>query len=385
MHQSLTPPRATLLGRARSAGRLAAHRLRSRMRPILQTSIGAVLAWYLAVALLPDPRPAFASIAAVIALGATFEHRGARVAELTGGVVLGLTIADVIVQVIGNGPPQMGLMTLLAMSAAALLGGGPLLIVEAAVSAVLLAAIDPTAAATGPGLSPLRFMEALIGGGVALGVSSIFFPPNPTLIVGRVVQAIFADLGRALEQIAAALESADAAGARQALETARGTDGRIDALDDALAAARETARLAPLGRAARGEVARYGRTVEQLDFAVRNTRVLARYALRHTRSGRAVPPELAEAVRDLSVAVWELAAAYDEPRRAGEVQRLGRAAAGRAAGIAEREREPAVAEIAGQVRSTAVDLVRAADLLEGAAIAAEERPTEELLREPLPA
>jgi uncharacterized membrane protein YgaE (UPF0421/DUF939 family) len=197
MHQSLTPPRATLLGRARSAGRLAAHRLRTRMRPILQTSIGAVLAWYLAVALLPDPRPAFASIAAVIALGATFEHRGARVAELTGGVVLGLTIADVIVQVIGNGPPQMGLMTLLAMSAAALLGGGPLLIVEAAVSAVLLAAIDPTAAATGPGLSPLRFMEALIGGGVALGVSSIFFPPNPTLIVGRVVQALFADLGRA--------------------------------------------------------------------------------------------------------------------------------------------------------------------------------------------
>jgi uncharacterized membrane protein YgaE (UPF0421/DUF939 family) len=354
------------------------------MLPILQTSIGAVLAWYLAVALLPDPRPAFASIAAVIALGATFEHRGARVVELTGGVVLGLTIADVIVQVIGNGPPQMGLMTLLAMSAAALLGGGPLLIVEAAVSAVLLAAIDPTAAATGPGLSPLRFMEALIGGGVALAVSSVFFPPNPALIVGRVVQGIFADVGRALEQVAAALAAGDAAGAREALETARGTDRRIDTLDDALAAARETARLAPRGRGARDEVARYARTFAQVDFAVRNTRVLARSALRYSRAGEPAPPELAEAVRGLGAAVWELAAAYDEPRRTPEVQRLGRAAAGRAAAIAERVREPALAEIAGQVRSTAVDLVRAADLLEGATIAPEERPTEELLREPLP-
>ena len=385
MHELLTRPHRTLGRRARAATRVARRRLRTRMLPILQTSIGAVLAWYLAVALLPDPRPAFASIAAVIALGATFEHRGARVVELTGGVVLGLTIADVIVQVIGNGPPQMGLMTLLAMSAAALLGGGPLLIVEAAVSAVLLAAIDPTAAATGPGLSPLRFMEALIGGGVALAVSSVFFPPNPALIVGRVVQGIFADVGRALEQVAAALAAGDAAGAREALETARGTDRRIDTLDDALAAARETARLAPRGRGARDEVARYARTFAQVDFAVRNTRVLARSALRYTRAGEPVPPELADAVRGLGAAVWELAAAYDEPRRTPEVQRLGRAAAGRAAAIAERVREPALAEIAGQVRSTAVDLVRAADLLEGATIAPEERPTEELLREPLPA
>ncbi|MEA2284710.1 MAG: hypothetical protein QOJ21_753 [Solirubrobacteraceae bacterium] len=385
MHELLTRPHRTLGRRARDATRVARRRLRTRMLPILQTSIGAVLAWYLAVALLPDPRPAFASIAAVIALGATFEHRGARVVELTGGVVLGLTIADVIVQVIGNGPPQMGLMTLLAMSAAALLGGGPLLIVEAAVSAVLLAAIDPAAAATGPGLSPLRFMEALIGGGVAFGVSSVFFPPNPALIVGRVVQGIFADLGRALEQVAAALAAGDAAGAREALETARGTDRRIDTLDDALAAARETARLAPRGRGARDEVARYARTFAQVDFAVRNTRVLARSALRYSRAGEPAPPELADAVRGLGAAVWELAAAYDEPRRTAEVQRLGRAAAGRAAGIAERVREPALAEIAGQVRSTAVDLVRAAELLEGAAIAPVERPTEELLREPLPA
>jgi hypothetical protein len=82
----------------------------------------------------------------------------------------------------------------------------------------------------------------------------------------------------------------------------------------------------------------------------------------------------------LGAAVWELAAAYDDPGRSGEVARLARAAAARAAGVAEHA-EPALVEVAGQVRSTAVDLVRAAELVadDAPASAAEEMPTEELL------
>jgi uncharacterized membrane protein YgaE (UPF0421/DUF939 family) len=96
-------------------------------------------------------------------------------------------------------------MVVVAMSTAVVLGGGALLVTEAAVSALLLlAAVDPATTA-GPGLSPMRFAEALIGGGVALGVTSLFFPPDPALIVGRAVQAVFAQLGRSLEEIAAAL------------------------------------------------------------------------------------------------------------------------------------------------------------------------------------
>jgi uncharacterized membrane protein YgaE (UPF0421/DUF939 family) len=238
--------------------------------------------------------------------------------------------------------------------------------------------VDPTVAVVGPGLSPIRFAEALIGGGVALGVTSLFFPPDAALIVGRAVQAVFAELGRSLERIAAALGDGDADGASRALDSAREIERHIDALDDAFAAGRETARLAPPRRRARPQIERYGRTLAQVDFAVRNTRVLARNVLRFTRAGRPAP-ELAEAVRDLSAAVWELAAAYEEPQRSGEVARLARAAAGRAATVAERAGEPALAEIAGQVRSTAVDLVRAAELIADGAPVPEELPTEELL------
>ena len=377
LRSAYTSLRATPPRRPRRPLQVAAHRLRPRLLPIVQTAAAAVIAWMVAGALLPDPRPSFASIAAVIAVGATFGERGSRAAELIGGVVLGLSVADVIVRAIGDGPLQMGVMVVLAMSTAVVLGGGAMLTVEAAVSGLLLAAVDP-ASTGGPGLSPMRFAEALIGGGVALAVTSTFFPPDPALMVGRAVQAVFADLGRVLERIADALAAGDAGEGGRALAAARGVDERVDALDDAFGAARETARLAPPRRGARAHVDRYGRTLAQIDFAVRNTRVLARNTHRFLRDGRP-SPELAEAVRDLSATVWELAAAYDEPDRSEAVRRAGRRAAARAAAVSERTGEPALVEIAGQVRSTAVDLVRAAELVAGAA-PPEDLPTAELLR-----
>src|SRR3954454_23715574 len=134
MTMSLFP--TSLPARAgRRAGRpvaVAAQRLRPRLLPIAHTAAAAVLAWYVALAVVPDPRPSFASIAAVISVGATYGHRGRRAAELIGGVVLGLSVADLVVRLIGVGPLQMGLMVLVAMSTAVVLGGGALLVTEAA-------------------------------------------------------------------------------------------------------------------------------------------------------------------------------------------------------------------------------------------------------------
>jgi len=96
--------------RARRPVAVAAQRLRPRLLPIAHTAAAAVLAWYVALAIVPDPRPSFASIAAVISVGATYGHRGRRAAELIGGVVLGLSVADLVVRLIGVGPLQMGLM-----------------------------------------------------------------------------------------------------------------------------------------------------------------------------------------------------------------------------------------------------------------------------------
>src|SRR3712207_3366328 len=142
----------------REAPRRAWVRLRVRLWPILQTATAAVAAWYLAKLLVGSERPVFASIAAVIALGATHGGRDERATELIGGVVVGIAIADLLIRAIGTGPVQIGVLVVLAMAAAVLLGGGPVLVTEAAVSAIILASLDPAPT----GLSADRLLEALV-------------------------------------------------------------------------------------------------------------------------------------------------------------------------------------------------------------------------------
>jgi uncharacterized membrane protein YccC len=355
-------------------------RLRQRLWPIVQTAVAAVAAWYLAELLLPDPTPVFASIAAVIALGTSMGQRAQRAAALIGGVVLGLTVADALLHVMGTGPLQIGLMVALAMAVAVLLGGHELLVGEAAVSALILVSLEQT----GSGLSIERPLEALIGGAVALAAHGLLFPPNPGLLAGRAGQTVLADLGRGLADVSGALAGGDAGAGERALVSARAIDARVAELDEALAVGRETVRLAPPRRPARLELERYARSRDQLDFAVRDTRVLARHSLRYLRGGRPAPEALAAAAAGLSGAVWELAASYDGAERTAEVRRLALAAAAEAAAVAERERDLALSEIAGQVRSTAVDLVRAAELVAGEPVS-DELPTAELLTAPVAA
>jgi uncharacterized membrane protein YgaE (UPF0421/DUF939 family) len=353
-------------------------RLRVRSWPILQTAGAAVVAWYLATLLVSEEQPVFAAIAAVVALGATYGQRPERAIELVGGVVLGIGVADLLVGAIGSGPMQLGLLVLLAMGAAVALGGGPLLVTEAAVSATLLVLLEPTSA----GLAPSRLIEAVVGGGVALAVSALAFPPNPVLLVGRSAQAIFGGLGRALEDVAAALADGDRDRSESALQAAREIDHDLRALDEALVIAGETARFSPGRRSSRGELDRYARAARHIDFAVRNARVLARHAARFVRSGRSAPPELLEAIDDLGLAVWALAAELDEPRGHADVRIPASRAASRATEAFNANPEIALAEIVAQVRSTAIDLVRAAEAATATGAGVVETPTEELLVEP---
>jgi uncharacterized membrane protein YgaE (UPF0421/DUF939 family) len=356
--------------------RRALLRLRVRSWPILQTAGAAVAAWYLAKLLVSEQRPVFAAIAAVVSLGATYGQRPERAVELVGGVVLGIGLADLLVGSIGSGPPQLGLLVVLAMGAAVLLGGGPVLVTEAAVSATLLVVLEPT----GTGLPSDRLVEAVVGGGVALAVSALAFPPNPLLLVGRSAQVVFGGLGRTLEEVAAALADGDRRRGEAALQAARDLDLDVRALDDAFLVAQETARLSPGRRSSRGELDRYGRAARHVDLAVRNTRVLARHAVRFLREGGTAPPALSEAIGDLGLAVWRLAAELDDAGPGATAVRVPASrAASRATGSFEEDPRLGLAEIVGQVRSTAIDLVRAAEAAASTSEYAPETPTEELL------
>jgi uncharacterized membrane protein YccC len=352
----------------------ARRRVRGSLRSVVQTAVAAVAAWYAAAALLPDPRPSFAAIAAVVALGVSGGRRGQRAVQLTMGVVLGLTIADLIVQVIGAGPPQIAVMVLLAMGAALALGAGEIVVSEAAVSAILLTTVNPAAS---HGFTPNRMLEAVIGGAVALVVSSFLLPHDPVLDAGRAAQSVFERLGRALDRIATGLDARDVAATEEALGTVRAADGLVRDLDEAVAAGRETVRIAPPRRRLAHQLDRYGASLPQIDYAVRDARVLARHATRALRAGEPISPELPPAVRQLELAVWELAGAFDDPDKAVAARDHAITAAALADDPAGAGRD--TAQIFGQVRSTAVDLRRAAAAAVGEDDPLAEAPTEELL------
>ena len=337
--------------------REATDRLGVGFWPILQTAVAASLAWFLASTLLGHERPYFAAIAAVISSGVVVGKEGRRVLELVFGVACGLAVADLIVVLIGTGTVQIGIVVGLAMAVAWLLGGGPALVSEAGVTALITVMLDPTTS----GWSPERFVDALIGSGMALGVRAVF-PSDPRHRVERAAHTIFDDLTGALRETATALRSGNLELAEHALQQARETDERMDAFRETLEAGYDTARLSPPRRHALGQLALYATAADQLELAVRNIRVLARAAASTVREGGTVPEALSETILDLAYAVESLAAYIEEPEHPMDTRRFALKAAEGATAVLEESNDLKTSMLVGQIQSTAVDLLRASGM-----------------------
>ena len=327
--------------------------LRTLAVPILQSAIAAGLAWYLAHDVIGHSRAFFAPIAALIALGVGVANRPRRVVELTFGVAVGIGVGDVLIWGIGSGTWQLGLIVALAMVAAVLIGGGPLFVAQAASSAVLVATLVGAHNAS-------RFVDALVGGAVGLAVL-VVVPVNPLREARRSSAVVFSELAASLDDIAAALEARDIAAVRQGLARARATEGAVTRWRQALAAGRETALLAPLYWHDRSRLAEYAMAAELLELAVRNTRVLARSAVRAVELDPDMPPELPAAVHRLADAVRAAGPALDDRDRS---QAIAVALESTALADDALAADPSLsaAHLVGQVRSTATDLLRALGL-----------------------
>ena len=325
--------------------------------PILQTAVAASVAWFLASALLGHERPYFAAIAAVISSGVVVGQEGRRVIELVFGVACGLAVADLLVVLIGTGTIQIGVVVALAMAVAWLLGGGPALVSEAGVTALFTVMLDPSTS----GWSPERFMDALLGAGVALGVRAVF-PSDPRHRVERAAHTIFDDLTGALRETATALRAGNLEMAEHALQKARETDGRMHALKEALEGGYDTVRLSPPRRHALGQLALYSNAADQLELAVRNVRVLARATASTVREGETVPEALSETIFDLAYAVESLAAYLEEPEHPMDTRRFALKAAEGATAVLQESNDLSTSMLVGQIRSTAVDLLRASGM-----------------------
>lgn len=362
-------------------------RLRTRVEdvrraglPIAQATIAAGAAWLFATEVFHHDRPFFAPISAIICLGATHLQRGRRTLELMIGVTLGVAIGDLLIAGIGVGTWQLMLVISLAMAAAVFVGGGPILVTQAAVSAILVVTLQPPT----EGIYWGRVIDAFTGGLLGIAVA-IVLPVDPLALARRTVRPLLADLAGALDAVAAALDAEDAAAAERALERARALDDKAGAFHEAVLAAGETARIAPPRWRTRDQLAQYADADPQLDNAVRNTRVLARGALRALQLGDHVPREIGHALRDLATAVrgFDGALAADLDDRGGAARAAAVRAAARATLVLERTGNLSVSVLVGQVRSTAVDLLRGLGLDGDAARTAVRAAAQEVAAEEL--
>jgi uncharacterized membrane protein YgaE (UPF0421/DUF939 family) len=343
--------------RSRTSMRARFARLRLAWRSIVQAAVAATGAYLIATKVAGHSQPFFAPVSSIITLGLTVGQRGRRAFELAFGVAVGIGVADVLVLLLGSGPAMLALVVLLAMGAAVFLGTGQMMANQAAVSAVLVAVLPPASHFSGA-----RFVDALIGGACALVVNALILPANPIRMVKEAAEPVLEELAATLEAIADAIESHDEESARDVLVRARRLDDLQAGLEQAIAVSRETARFAPVRRRALGTVDFYADASAQIDLAIRNVRVLARGVVRAARLGENLPPAVAEAVRQLAAAVLALREALEDPGRAGDVRTPALAAAAGATRVLEETGNLSVTVVVGQVRSTAVDLLRGSGL-----------------------
>src|SRR5215210_3751425 len=340
---------------ARRAAERSFGRFRAGIWPVVQTALAAALAWSAAALVLGHDRPFVAAIAAVISIGAVAGQTLKRAAEWILGIAVGLAVADLILLAIGTGPVQTGIIVGLAMSVALLIRGGIMFWTEAGVSALLVAGLDPST----HGVSPDRFLEALVGGGAALAVSATF-PSNPSLRAKLAARPVLEDLATTLRDVAAALIGGDLELAQRALCEARRVDVPVARLREELDGGYQIARYAPPRMRHLGRLGYYAVAADQLDLAVRNTRVLARAAVTLVRDKGVAPGGLVEAILGLALAVEALAGYLEQPDHPLDVREFALEAAREATAVLETSNDLETSALVAQIRSTATDLLQAA-------------------------
>ncbi|MEU8300767.1 FUSC family protein [Micromonospora sp. NPDC048909] len=341
---------------------------------MLEATLAATVAWVLATRLVGHPEPFFAPAAALIVLGQARGQRLRRAVEVVLGVAGGVLVADLVVQALGPGSTwTVFTVILLTVTLAAAVGATGVSLVQAAVSALYLVVIAPPTES----LVPFRFVDALIGGAVALAASQLVDARRPLAPLVAEVRGTFDELAGLLTGIADALERHDEPAAVAALEQARGMDARVNRLRDGVLAAGEALWLNLRRRRHIGRLRSVDSSIRQIDYAVRNVRVLARAGVTLSRLPAPAPADLGVALRSLAEAVraaGEALAADLEGRdeiadgHAARADEAALAAVRTAGGLFTPGRTLPLVMIIGQVRATAIDLLRGVAVDDDAAV-----------------
>ena len=345
-----------------------------RHTPHLVLAAAAAGIAYLVASLVFGPDDAvFAPIAAVVSVGLSAGQRLVRAVEISGGVVLGLLLADVLTQIIGAGPWQLAVAVLLAMSAAVALRASSLMANQAAVASVFVMVLVPL-----QDTPPLvRLGDAVIGGLVAIALNAVF-APDPHRVALNTADQLLVNLATSYRRLSRSLENHDYALAQRTLTDLERLETSGRDLETAIEATRERI---TLGRSqTRAAQRRRLRTMNQLaaraGVLVTSARSATRAVSTVARHSTDPDPDLVTGLEQLAQSLTELRSWVSGRARMTVV----REAALRAAVTASQTLKPgAVAEttpgeqaLAWQVRASAVDVLRVVGLSYADAVASVE-------------
>src|SRR5829696_2293995 len=264
---------------------------------------------------------------------------------------------------------QTALAAALAWSAAALVLGHDRPFVAAIAAVISIGAVA--------GQTLKRAAEWILGIAVGLAVADLILlaigtgPVQTGIIVGLAMSVALVIRGGIMfwtETGVSALIGGDLALAQGALSEARRVDVPVAQLREELDGGYQIARYAPPRMRHLGRLGYYAVAADQLDLAVRNTRVLARAAVTLVRDKGVAPGGLVEAILGLALAVEALAGYLEQPDHPLDVRVFALEAAGEATAVLETSNDLASSALVAQIRSTATDLLQASGMSPGEAL-----------------
>ena len=226
---------------------------RSPLLQVVKTSLAAIVAWLVCAALLHQPLPIFAAIAALLVVAPSVNQSLAKGVERSVGVIVGVLLAYAAGDLFGHSTWVVLGIIVVSLLLAWVLRLSPGSANQIPISAMLVLALGLQT----PGYAVDRIVETVIGALIGLAVNVLVVPPVLFGPAHDAVTRLASEISGTLGDLAHVLRiPSDSRGVEAVLERARTLRGLRDEAAAALASADESLTLNPRGGRHRRQLAR---------------------------------------------------------------------------------------------------------------------------------
>lgn len=262
----------------------------------VQITIAATAAYAIAHFVLGHEIPVVAVTMTITSLGFTRDARPRRVFETVVGMLVGITLSEMIVLLLGVGVAQLAFVLVVTLLIARFVSPNASFAVAAATQSMLVVLLPAP-----DGGVFIRTIDGLVGAVLALLVTALI-PRDPRRAARRDARNLFSTIDESMTTVVQALHQADEPAADLALTRLRRTQQLVDDWNVSLESARSISRISPFLRHHLPDLRRQQRLLTGLDLASRHLRVLTRRIDILVRDGRP-RPELAAVVSAIAAGI----------------------------------------------------------------------------------